>query len=572
MLEGLVATLLNRFLGMYVKNFNAKDLNVGIWSNEVKLRNLELRREALDQLHLPVNVVEGHVGNLRLEIPLSNLRGKPVTVHIEDVFLLAAPKEEAEYDEEEEARRAHAVKMEKLENAELLREKNAEGMSQEEQKKNQTFMESMVTTIVDNLQVTIKNIHIRYEDSIAAPGHPFALGVTLKELSAVSTDENWTPKFIQSSSKTTHKLATLGSLAVYWNTDAELIGSGRGGVNGGGSDELSPDQLIEAFRKGIEENESHQYMLRPVSGRAGIEIDKTGQIDKPKVKARLLFRKLGFVLDDDQYRDALMMVDLFHYFIRHQEYKKRQPKETPKENPRAWIRFAGQAVLDRIQERNRQWTWDYMKERKEKRNTYIDLFKKVKKEEQLSTDDKSQLQSLEQELSYEDLRFWRSLARNQLRKENVGISKKPEQKQSWGQWIWGSGKKADQHSEEEEQTQMTEEERQKLMEVIDYDEKKAIAESIDVPRETVRFQIDSHLKTGSFTLTRDPHGKKTDVLSLYFDNFQASAKQRPDSTWADVSLGGLRLYDGTTPDSLFTQIVKVKGTACFSCPFFAVLC
>ena len=51
MLEGLVANLLNRFLGMYVQNFDAKQLNVGIWSGDVKLRNLELRREALDQLN-----------------------------------------------------------------------------------------------------------------------------------------------------------------------------------------------------------------------------------------------------------------------------------------------------------------------------------------------------------------------------------------------------------------------------------------------------------------------------------------------------------------------------------------
>ena len=59
MLEGLVSTLLNRFLGMYVQNFDPKQLNVGIWSGDVKLRDLELRREALDQLRLPLNVVEG---------------------------------------------------------------------------------------------------------------------------------------------------------------------------------------------------------------------------------------------------------------------------------------------------------------------------------------------------------------------------------------------------------------------------------------------------------------------------------------------------------------------------------
>src|ERR1700761_3924646 len=133
MLESMVANLLNRFLGMYVRNFDPKQLNVGIWSGDVKLRDLELRREALDQLHLPLNVVEGHLGQLTLQIPWSNLHGKPVKVHIEDVFLLAAPREDADYDPEEEERRAHAVKMEKLDSAELLKERNTEGMSQEEQ-------------------------------------------------------------------------------------------------------------------------------------------------------------------------------------------------------------------------------------------------------------------------------------------------------------------------------------------------------------------------------------------------------------------------------------------------------
>src|SRR5947207_12980669 len=222
MLEGLVANLLNRFLGMYVKNFDARQLNVGIWSGDVKLRNLELRREALDHLRLPLNVVEGHLGELTLSIPWSNLRGKPVKVNIEDVFLLAAPKEDATYNPEDEKKRAQDIKMQKLESAELVKEQSTEGMSQEEQLKNQSFMQSLVTAIVDNLQVVIKNVHFRYEDSIAAPGHPFALGITLRELSAVSTDSEWKPTFIQSTSGTTHKLAVLGALAVYWNTDAEL--------------------------------------------------------------------------------------------------------------------------------------------------------------------------------------------------------------------------------------------------------------------------------------------------------------------------------------------------------------
>ncbi|OJJ40573.1 hypothetical protein ASPWEDRAFT_220427 [Aspergillus wentii DTO 134E9] len=554
MLEGVVANLLNRFLGIYVKNFDAKQLNIGIWSGDVKLRNLELRREALDQLRLPLNVVEGHLGELTLSIPWSNLRGKPVKVDIEDVFLLAAPKEDADYDPEEEERRAHALKMERIESAEILKEKNSEGMSQEEQRRNQSFTQSMVTAVVDNLQISIKNVHFRYEDSVASPGHPFAVGVTLKELSAVSTDSDWKPTFIQSTSGTTHKLATLGALSVYWDTDADLLGTGRGSDIGAEAQGISRGELMDRLRSGIDNDGNKQFMLRPVSGRAGLEMDKSGLYDRPAMKTRLLFDELSFVLDDDQYRDALMLVDLFHYFIRHQEYKKFQPKSTPKEDPRAWFRFAGKAVLSKIHDRNRRWSWDFMKERRDDRIAYINLFKKKKREEILSPEEAEDLARLERKLNYEDIRFWRSLARNQLRKENVGV-KKPAQQQTWSEWIWGTKK------EESEETAITEEQRQELYNAIDWDEKKAISESVDVPREWVKLQVNSALKAGSFTLKRDPHGKSNEVMKLVFDNFQAKALQRPDSFFVDVGLGGLRVYDGTTEGSLFPQIVKVKDSS-----------
>ncbi|KAJ6198671.1 LOW QUALITY PROTEIN: vacuolar protein sorting-associated protein 13a [Bipolaris maydis] len=558
MLEGLVSTLLNRFLGMYVQNFDPKQLNVGIWSGDVKLRDLELRREALDQLRLPLNVIEGHLGSLTLSIPWSNLRGKPLKVSIEDVFLLAAPKEDADYDADEEERRAHAVKMEKLDSAELLKERNTEGMSPEEQQKNQSFTASLVTAIVDNVQVTVKNIHIRYEDSISDPGHPFALGLTLADFSAISTDENWKPTFIQGTSASTHKLATLGSLAVYWDTDAKLIGTGKGNQS---SDEQKIDRsdFIEQARSMIARGDNpdlgdHQFILKPISGRAGLEMDKTGKTDRAKMKARLLFDELGFIIDEDQYRDALMLVDLFHYFIRHQEYKKLQPKSSPKEDPAGWLRFAGNAVLDKIHEKNRKWSWGYFKERRDDRIRYIELFKKKKREERLDATETDDLDRLERKLSYEDLRFWRSLARNQLRKENVGV-KKPPPKQTWTSWVWGS---KPEEQQEDDNTQMNEQQRKELYDAIDWDEKKAIAESVDMPREYVKLEVNMSLRTGSFTLKRDPHGKGNEILRLLFDSFSTQLLQRTDSTFVKVALEGMRLYDGTTEGSLFPQIITVK--------------
>ena len=559
MLEGLVANLLNRFLGMYVRNFDPKQLNVGIWSGDVKLRDLKLRREALDQFHLPLNVVEGHISSLTLQIPWSNLRGKPVRINIEDVFLLAAPQEDQAYDPEEEEQRNHAVKMEKLDSAELLKERNTEGMTAEEQQKQQSFTAALTTTIIDNVQIQVKNVHIRYEDALSDPGHPFAAGITLQELSAVSTNENWQPTFIQSTSSTTHKLATLGSLAVYWDTDTNLLGTGTG-EREANEKAINQDEILDKFRELIVKGDSpevdnHQFILKPVSGRAGLEMDKTGKTDRAKMKARLLFNELGFLLDETQYRDLLMLVDLFHYFIRHQEYRKFQPTKRPKEDPKAWLRFAGKAVLDRIHDKNKRWSWEFFKERRDDRKAYIALFKKKKKEEKLTPDETKDLDKLEHKLSYEDLRFWRSLARNQLRKENVGV-KKEKPKATWSSYIWGSSKKQEETPSDD--TQMTEQQRKELYQAIDFDEKKNIEESVDMPREAVKLQVDMHLQTGSFTLRRDPHDKKTDMLKLLFDNFSTEFVQRTDSTLLDLSLGGMRLYDGSTEGNLYEQMLHVK--------------
>jgi len=569
MLEGLVAGLLNRFLGMYVKNFDPTQLKVGIWSGDVKLRDLELRKEALDQLKLPINVIEGHLGQLTLTIPWSNLRGAPVKVYIEDVYLLASPKEEAEYNEEEEERRKQRIKMEKLDSAELLKERSQEGLSAEEQKRTQSFTESLVTKIVDNLQVTVKNIHVRYEDAISAPGHPFALGITLEEFSAVSTDGDWTPTFIQDSNKTTHKLATLEALSVYWNTDTKLLGPGREAHTPG--IEVTPhDEMLRSFRSMIVRGENelsgnHQYILRPVTGQAKLELDKTGSAQVPKFKANLLFDEIGLVLDDHQYRDALMMVDLFHYFIRHQEYKKYQPKGVrPKEDPRAWFQFAGNAILSKIHERNRRWSWDYFRERRDDRKRYIELFKKKKQNQLLSAQENDDLNKLEWKLDYEDLRFWRSLARNQLKRENAEALKnrppppKQQQQQGWLAWAWGSRPQEPTKQGEMENTQITEEQRKELYEVIDWDEKTALAAEVDVPRDTIKLQVEASLSTGSFTLKQSPHENTRDLLSLHFDVFRAKALKRPDSFLLDLGLGGLRVNDGTTPKTVYTEIVRVK--------------
>ncbi len=46
-----------------------------------------------------------------------------------------------------------------------------------------------IVKVIDNVQVTIKNIHFRYEDEITIKDKPFSLGFSLHELSAKTTND-----------------------------------------------------------------------------------------------------------------------------------------------------------------------------------------------------------------------------------------------------------------------------------------------------------------------------------------------------------------------------------------------
>ena len=43
---------------------------------------------------------------------------------------------------------------------------------------------SLIGTVVENLQIEINSVHIRYEDDTSVPGRPFACGFYLESLAA----------------------------------------------------------------------------------------------------------------------------------------------------------------------------------------------------------------------------------------------------------------------------------------------------------------------------------------------------------------------------------------------------
>lgn len=68
-----------------------------------------------------------------------------------------------------------------------------------------TFVEKLTAQIINNVQIKISRIHIRYEDNISTSS-PLSFGITLNDFSVHTTDENWVKCMVSQSLTETFKV------------------------------------------------------------------------------------------------------------------------------------------------------------------------------------------------------------------------------------------------------------------------------------------------------------------------------------------------------------------------------
>jgi len=97
MLEKLLGELLNRFLGDYVEGFDPNNLSLSLWSGEVSIDNVRLKKEAVKMLGLPVNVRYSFIRKLRLKIPWKSLSASKTEVYLDGVYLILSYQPESDW-------------------------------------------------------------------------------------------------------------------------------------------------------------------------------------------------------------------------------------------------------------------------------------------------------------------------------------------------------------------------------------------------------------------------------------------------------------------------------------------
>lgn len=512
--ESVAVELVNYILGDYIENLDTSQLKLGIWGGDINLKDLDIKQSAIDDLDLPFRVSYGHIGKLTLKIPWQSLYSATYSATVEGIYMIIVPKSGVKYDAAKEQKLQRESKQRELARIELVKQQEAERDKPKEEKQD-TFVEKLTAQIIKNLQIRIRNIHIRYEDNFTILGHPFSFGITLYNLSFDTTDENWEPCVLDVSARIVHKLVDISSFGLYWNPDCKLF----------------MDQGLQMIKPMLQENISNEavrpadisYMLGPISSVAKLTMDTRPEINNYSTTGMvldILVAEISVGISKRQFQDMLALSDSITRMTIAAHYRKYRPDVPVHNNAKIWWHFAYEAILEeQVRRRRRNWSLKHMHEHVLKVQAYKAQYK-VKLQTKQSSE---KLKIFEDELDVFNITLARRQAELEVEEQQLSAPK-----QSWISSWWYGGDQTSvtpqtQDIAKQFEKAMTPAEKEKLYAAIGYQE------NTSAPIYPVTFvskRMNFLLKNFSLAV-HDEARSKTIVVQVLLDDMSASFEQRP---------------------------------------------
>ena len=369
------------FIELSEENF---DLNLAVWSGQISLHDLKLRTHNLLR-SFDLSIVHGTIGKLEVTIPWTALLNSPVKVVIDGLYLQVGPLNVAALDKEETKNRVMEAKMQKLrmvdkfidfsagEHGSTADDESEDGESSTHSNSSSgskntraTLVQQLTTKIIDNLEITLKNVHIRYEDSQTIPGTPFSAGITLNSFTLSTCDEKWHERYvardINLASTSIRKLAKLHNFGLYWMTKSailsdqnfkdwsksmqDLIYSGNGTTSGSGNGTTTGS----GSGGGTSIFDTVQYILHPANSLTVRHTHNERSLENlPKFDMVVESTDLPLSIDRAQFLQLLRTCEMIGVVERKRQPFSYRPYERPNNpaNRRAWWRYACKLVIKR---------------------------------------------------------------------------------------------------------------------------------------------------------------------------------------------------------------------------------
>ncbi|KAL6659540.1 hypothetical protein ACP70R_003580 [Stipagrostis hirtigluma subsp. patula] len=423
MFEGVVSQVLAGLLGRYVKGIQKEQLKIGIWNEEILLENVELILEAFDYLQLPFALKNGRIGKLSIRIPWKKLGWDPIIIVIEDVFVCACPREDSEWSSDSLDRRELAGKLAKLNAIELAKFSRRVTDNQT----GQSFLSYMSAKILDNIQVSMRNVHIIYMDS--HNDQVWELRIWFGILQSVNTNRYPEAKFChlslmaRSRQDEVNKIIEISNVGIYCQQLDEQQDLCHVGA-------LTETQFSFGPGNGHSRDD---YLINPFCVTVSVLANKSAKLDgAPQYDMTVELTALALSVDEIQLQHILNLCDYFTICSLRTKYGRYRPSQSSlskrrKGWQRMWWQYAQRSVLADVRKRLRKTSWSYLGQRLDYRRKYVNLYRTklelLQKGQIVNKDILQELENMDKECDIDDILDYRAIAEQQLQESLVKSTK-----------------------------------------------------------------------------------------------------------------------------------------------------
>lgn len=368
MLEGLAAWVIKTYVGKYV-NVNPDKLSIGLLSGVVELENVQLNPEAFNEPEFPFEFKCGYAGKIKLNVSLNTLRYSPWVLDIDKLFILIGPKDlskqETKSRRDQDHEHEYKQKADKLNDLEAKWFKEVEllGLDEETVESNKidrksklwSLLSPMLYSLLNNIHVSLNNIHIRYEDT----SNNFSLDTDIEsieiknETKSAGAENNLTSKMLELKNFSIYSTNRILQNAM---SDAEF--------------HLKLYDLIKSDRE--DASSQFSYLIEPTSFQAQLVRDLSSKPlrkrKKPRIRLNTVLTDFNIHINHSQmnyFAHVVKFANVYKNALRCERIERpttRFDKETNKKAAREWWLYLYECVRAQIRQPNMndlvQWSRD----------------------------------------------------------------------------------------------------------------------------------------------------------------------------------------------------------------------
>lgn len=89
MFEGIISSLITKYLCKYCDNINPKQIQLSIFRGNVNLSEVILKESSFTSDSFPIKMAFGRINHIEIQLPqLIHILSKPITINIENILLI----------------------------------------------------------------------------------------------------------------------------------------------------------------------------------------------------------------------------------------------------------------------------------------------------------------------------------------------------------------------------------------------------------------------------------------------------------------------------------------------------